>query len=79
MNCTTPQQMDILREYFHRTLKKTENGYFVDGRALGAHIWWNAPDQRSENVKTESGVQQKSSDNNHASSACHPVIKTRPS
>ena len=42
MNCTTPEQVDILREYFRRTLKKTEKGYIVDGRALGAHIWWNA-------------------------------------
>ena len=76
MNCTTPEQVDILREYFRRTLKKTEKGYIVDGRALGAHIWWNAPDQRQENIKTESVDQEKSSDSNHGSSVYHPVIKT---
>jgi SAM-dependent methyltransferase len=46
MNCTTPDQQEILRTYFRRALKKTKTGYCVNGRALGAHIWWNAPDQQ---------------------------------
>lgn len=46
MNCTTPEQDAILRAYFTRTFAKNEKGYFVSGQALGAHIWWNAMDQR---------------------------------
>ncbi|MFA5153565.1 MAG: methyltransferase type 12, partial [Clostridia bacterium] len=42
MNCTTPEQDKILREYFTRTLARCDKGYFVNARALGAHIWWNA-------------------------------------
>lgn len=42
MNCTTPEQDGILRDYFTRTLKKSDRGYFVDAPALGAHIWWDA-------------------------------------
>jgi SAM-dependent methyltransferase len=45
MNCTTPEQDSILREYFTRTLAKSEKGYYVNGQALGAHIWWNAAEQ----------------------------------
>ena len=41
MNCTTPEQDVILRAYFTRTLSKSDKGYFVNGRALGAHLWWN--------------------------------------
>lgn len=46
MNCTTPEQDAILREYFTRTLAKCDKGYYVNGRALGAHIWWNAAEQQ---------------------------------
>jgi len=46
MNCTTPEQDAILREYFSRTLAKSEKGYYVNGRALGAHLWWNAQEQQ---------------------------------
>jgi hypothetical protein len=42
MNCTTRKQDAILREYFTKTLAKNDKGYFVNGRALGAHIWWDA-------------------------------------
>jgi SAM-dependent methyltransferase len=42
MNCTTPEQDEILRAYFTRTLAKSDKGYFVNGRALGAHLWWDA-------------------------------------
>jgi hypothetical protein len=45
MNCTTAEQDAILRTYFARTLAKSEKGYFLNGRALGAHIWWAAVDQ----------------------------------
>ena len=48
MNCTTPEQDTILRTYFTRTLAQSEKGYFVNGRALGAHIWWDALDQRPD-------------------------------
>jgi len=47
MNCTTPGQDEILREYFSRTLAKSEKGYYVNGRALGAHLWWEAKEQQS--------------------------------
>ena len=46
MNCTTLEQDEILRAYFTRTLVKSEKGYFVKGRALGAHIWWNAMEKQ---------------------------------
>ncbi|MDD1701452.1 MAG: methyltransferase domain-containing protein [Methanoregula sp.] len=46
MNCTTTGQDTILRDYFTRTLAKCDKGYFVNGRALGAHIWWNAAEQQ---------------------------------
>ena len=48
MNCTTAEQDAILRTYFARTLAKSEKGYFVNGRALGAHIWWNTVDQQPD-------------------------------
>lgn len=51
MNCTTPEQDECLRQYFKRTLAKSDKGYYVNGRALGAHIWWNARDQQSENTR----------------------------
>jgi SAM-dependent methyltransferase len=47
MNCTTETQDEILRNYFKRTLAKNDRGYFVNGRALGAHIWWNGRDQQT--------------------------------
>ncbi|HNX16956.1 MAG TPA: class I SAM-dependent methyltransferase [Methanoregula sp.] len=47
MNCTTPEQYEILRAYFSRTLVKSEKGYYVNGRALGAHLWWDANEQQS--------------------------------
>jgi SAM-dependent methyltransferase len=46
MNCTTASQDAILRDYFTRTLAKSDKGYYVNGRALGAHIWWNASEQQ---------------------------------
>ena len=46
MNCTAAEQDEILRQYFRSALKKTENGYMVNGRALGAHLWWNTMDQQ---------------------------------
>ena len=51
MNCTTPEQDTILHTYFARTLAKSEKGYFVNGRALGAHIWWTAGDQRQPDIQ----------------------------
>lgn len=45
-NCATPEQDAILRAYFTRTLVNSGKGYYVNGRALGAHLWWNTMDQQ---------------------------------
>lgn len=59
MNCTTPEQDDILRAYFTRTLAKCEKGYFVDAPALGAHIWWNAQEWYSTHSEKGAGQMSK--------------------
>ncbi|MDD1724975.1 MAG: class I SAM-dependent methyltransferase [Methanospirillum sp.] len=41
LNCTNPEQEEIIRKYCENSLQKTDLGYRVPGRALGAHIWWN--------------------------------------
>jgi len=33
INCTTPEQDEILRAYFARTLAKAQKGYYVNGQA----------------------------------------------
>lgn len=46
LNCSTAQQDDIIREYFKKHMKKTTEGYFLEGDSRGAHIWWDVDDRR---------------------------------
>jgi hypothetical protein len=46
MNCRTPEQDEILRQYFRKSMKRGEEGYYISGRAFGAHIWWNTCEQQ---------------------------------
>lgn len=41
LDCTTEEQRRSVGEYCRRSLAKTELGYRVAGKALGAHIWWD--------------------------------------
>ena len=41
LDCTTPDQERVVREYCETSLAKTDRGYRVAGEALGAHLWWD--------------------------------------
>jgi len=48
LNCTTPEQEEIVKNYLHSVLRKEESGYSLGDTVLGAHIWWNTSPQVQE-------------------------------
>jgi ubiquinone/menaquinone biosynthesis C-methylase UbiE len=45
LNCTTPAQEEIVRNYFNAVLRQDEAGFILGERTRSAHIWWNTADQ----------------------------------
>ena len=43
LNCTTPEQEEIVKNYFHSVLRQEGTGYVLGKETLGAHIWWSTP------------------------------------
>jgi len=46
LNCTTPAHEEIVKNYLHAMLRKTEQGFVLGEKTLGAHLWWNVADTR---------------------------------
>lgn len=44
LNCTTPAHEEIVKNYLHAMLRKTEQGLMLGKKTLGAHLWWNVAD-----------------------------------
>lgn len=46
LNCTTPAHEEIVRNYLHARLRKTDQGLVLGEKTLGAHLWWDVADKR---------------------------------
>ncbi len=48
LNCTTPAQEEIVKNYFHSVLRHNGTEYLLGDETLGAHIWWKvAPELKT--------------------------------
>jgi len=47
LNCTTPAHEEVVRNYLHSMLRKTDQGFVLGEKTLGAHLWWNLADTRN--------------------------------
>lgn len=45
LNCTTPAQEEIVRNYFQTVLKQDGDGFVLGPGTRSAHIWWKTADQ----------------------------------
>jgi len=46
LNCTTPAQEEIVRNYFLTVLRQDENGYALGEGPVSAHIWWSTAEKK---------------------------------
>ncbi|ACL16900.1 class I SAM-dependent methyltransferase [Methanosphaerula palustris] len=44
LNCSTPEQEQVLLSYFGEHLHRSGDGFSFGGRSFSAHIWWNGGD-----------------------------------
>jgi SAM-dependent methyltransferase len=45
LNCTTPAQEEIVRNYLHTVLRRVGDGLILGSGTRSAHVWWNTMDQ----------------------------------
>ena len=46
LNCTTPEHEEIVKNYLHAMLRKTDQGFVLGEKTLGAHLWWSVADRQ---------------------------------
>jgi len=51
LNCATPAHEEIVRNYLHARLRKTDQGLVLGEKTLGAHLWWDVADKRDAGKK----------------------------
>lgn len=63
LNCTTSAHEEIVRNYLHARLRKTDQGLMLGEKTLGAHLWWDVADKRdagtNDNVNKTTGKRKK--------------------